>query len=164
MAAPRNENLRDKILDAAVRLLREQPDISLAEVAAAAGVSKGTLYYHYKSKAELYLDIGERYWAKLSDDLLAWVDNPEKDTSIPRLVRYTISYGVFDESGPVRLHLFADALSNADTPVPVRRSMLRNKPSTRTSSTTTVFCPINLNGLISVFIYAVLNAKALPFL
>lgn len=117
MAAPRNDNLGDKILDAAARLLREQPDVSLAEVAAAAGVSKGTLYYHYKSKAELYLDIGERYWAKLSDDLIAWVDNPEKDTSIPRLVRYTISYGVFDESGPVRLHLFADALSNADSKV-----------------------------------------------
>ncbi len=117
MAAPRNDNIRDKILDAATRLLRERPDVSLSEVAAAAGVSKGTLYYHYSSKTDLYLDIGERYWNQLSDELLAWVDNPQKDTSIPRLVRYTVSYGVFEDSGPIRLHLFADAISSSSTEV-----------------------------------------------
>lgn len=123
MAAPRNENIRDKILNAASRLLRERPDVSLAEVAAAAGVSKGTLYYHYRSKTELYLDIGERYWTQLSDELIAWVDNPEKDTSLPRLARYAIHYGVFDESGPIRLHLFNDAISSADSEV--REALIR---------------------------------------
>ena len=47
MAAPRNDNVKEKILDAATGLLDTQTfaDISLAEIAAAAGVSKGTLYY-----------------------------------------------------------------------------------------------------------------------
>ena len=51
MAAPRNDNVKEKILDAATGLLNTQTfaDISLAEIAAAAGVSKGTLYYHYKN-------------------------------------------------------------------------------------------------------------------
>ena len=54
MAAPRNDNVKDKILDAATGLLNTQTfaDISLAEIAAAAGVSKGTLYYHYKNKTD----------------------------------------------------------------------------------------------------------------
>ena len=44
MAAPRNDNVKEKILDAATGLLDTQTfaDISLAEIAAAAGVSKGT--------------------------------------------------------------------------------------------------------------------------
>ena len=43
MAAPRNDNVKEKILDAATGLLNTQTfaDISLAEIAAAAGVSKG---------------------------------------------------------------------------------------------------------------------------
>ena len=46
MAAPRNDNVKEKILDAATGLLDTQTfaDISLAEIAAAAGVSKGTLF------------------------------------------------------------------------------------------------------------------------
>ena len=75
MAAPKNDNVKQKILDAAIMLFQEQHDVSLAQIARAAHVSKGTLFYHYRSKAEIYLDISERYWSKLSNDLLVWVDN-----------------------------------------------------------------------------------------
>jgi AcrR family transcriptional regulator len=52
MAAPRKDNVKGKILDAAEALLQTKnlSDISLAEIAALAGVSKGTLYYHYKTR------------------------------------------------------------------------------------------------------------------
>ena len=48
MAAPRNENIREKILSAAEDLLASEKmsDISLADIAKEAGVSKGTLYYY----------------------------------------------------------------------------------------------------------------------
>lgn len=114
MAAPKNDNVKQQILNAAIKLFQERHDVSLAEIAKAANVSKGTLFYHYRSKAEIYLDIGERYWNKLSDDLLTWVDNAEKDTSIPRLVRYTFIRGVFDESGALRLRLFVEAISGEE--------------------------------------------------
>jgi len=114
MAAPKNDNVKQQILDAAIRLFQEQHDVSLAEIAKEANVSKGTLFYHYRSKAEIYLDIGDRYWNKLSEDLLAWVDNAAKDTSIPRLVRYTFIRGVFDESGVLRLRLIVEAISGED--------------------------------------------------
>jgi AcrR family transcriptional regulator len=124
MAAPRGDNVKEQILAAAMELLQSRPDVSLAEIAAAAHVSKGTLFYHYKSKGDIYLDIGERYWDKLSDDLLAWVDNREKDTSPPRLVRYTMQRGVFDESGPLRLHLFTDAISQGSEGEAIRTALI----------------------------------------
>lgn len=114
MAAPKNDNVKQQILDAAIALFQERHDVSLAEIAKAANVSKGTLFYHYRSKAEIYLDIGERYWSRLSNDLLAWVDNREKDTSLPRLVRYTFLRGAFDESGLLRLRLFVEAVSGEE--------------------------------------------------
>ena len=114
MAAPRNENVKQQILDAATRLFQERHDVSLAEIAAEARVSKGTLFYHYRSKAEIYLDLGERYWSRLSEDLLSWVDNKEKDTSLPRLVRYTFLRGAFDESGQLRLRLFVESIAGEE--------------------------------------------------
>ena len=58
-------------------------DISLADIARAARISKGTLYYYYNSRDAILFDLTDRYLQKLSDDLLAWVDNEEKDTSLP---------------------------------------------------------------------------------
>ena len=114
MAAPKHENVKQQILDAAITLFQERHDVSLAEIAKEANVSKGTLFYHYRSKAEIYLDIGERYWGRLSDDLLIWVDNREKDTSLPRLVRYTFIRGAFDESGQLRLRLLVESISGEE--------------------------------------------------
>ena len=114
MAAPKNDNVKQQILDAAVVLFQEKHDVSLAEIAKAANVSKGTLFYHYRSKAEIYLDLGERYWNRLSDDLLTWVDNREKDTSLPRLARYTFIRGAFDESGQLRLRLIVESISGEE--------------------------------------------------
>ena len=114
MAAPKNDNVKQQILDAATALFQERHDVSLAEIATAAQISKGTLFYHYRSKAEIYLDLGERYWSRLSEDLLVWVDNREKDTSLPRLVRYTFIRGAFDESGQLRLRLFVESITGEE--------------------------------------------------
>ncbi len=124
MAAPKNENVKAEILDAAERLLSRQPDVSLAEIAKEAGISKGTLFYHYRSKTQIYLDIGERYWAQLSSDLLKWVDDQTKVTTPARLVRYTMQRGVFDKSGPLRLHLFVDAISQDRQDNQVRQALI----------------------------------------
>lgn len=82
-------------------------DISLADIAGPRASAKGTLYYYYNSRDAILFDLTDRYLQKLSDDLLAWVDNEEKDTSLPRLLRYTFSRGVYDKSGSMRLFLIA---------------------------------------------------------
>jgi len=54
-----DQNKRRKIAEAAVRLFSERPfeQVRLEEVAAAAGVGKGTLYIYFKSKDELYYSL-----------------------------------------------------------------------------------------------------------
>ena len=99
MAAPRKENVKDMILDAATKLFSEKAltEISLAEIAGKAGVSKGTLYYHYKSKTDILLDITDRYLDEQWDDLIKWTENKEKDTSMHRLVHLIYSAILGDE-------------------------------------------------------------------
>lgn len=109
MAAPRKENVKDIIMDATLDLLENQSldDISLAKIATTAGISKGTLYYHYKTKEDILLDITNRFIDQQWDDFLIWVDNKEKDTSLHRLYKYVIERNVKD-SGP-RYHLLYSA-------------------------------------------------------
>ena len=50
----------EALLAAAGRLLAQSPTASLAEVAAAAGVSRSTLYRHFGGREELIAAVGER--------------------------------------------------------------------------------------------------------
>ena len=76
MAAPRKENIKEIILDATCKLLetRSLADISLADISLAAGISKGTLYYHYKTKGEIFFDITDRYLSQQWQDFINWTD------------------------------------------------------------------------------------------
>ena len=110
MAAPRKENVKDMILDAATKLFSEKAltEISLAEIAGKAGVSKGTLYYHYKSKTDILLDITDRYLDEQWDDLIKWTENKEKDTSMHRLVKYVLERNTLYSN--IRVHLIYSAI------------------------------------------------------
>lgn len=109
MAAPRNENIREKILSAAEDLLASEKmsDISLADIAKEAGVSKGTLYYYYKNKNDLIFDITDKYLDQQLQDLLTWTEDASKDTSMHRLIKYVLQRDV--ETANLRLHLFSDS-------------------------------------------------------
>ena len=115
MAAPRKDNIKEKILQATTELLKTTAlaDISLAEIAAAAGISKGTLYYHYKTKNEVFLDITQRFLDEQWEDLIRWTDNKEKDTSLNRLVRYVAERDI--ASAGLRLQLLAEAQLGNET-------------------------------------------------
>ena len=104
MAAPRNDNVKEKILDAATGLLDTQTfaDISLAEIAAAAGV------YYYKNKTDILFDITNRYLDRQWDELIAWTENKDKDTSVHRLVKYVVERNT--ASAGMRLHLIHAAM------------------------------------------------------
>lgn len=109
MAAPRKENIKEVILNATCALLETQAlaDISLAQIAETAGVSKGTLYYHYKTKGEIFFDITDRYLNEQMVDFVRWTENKEKDTSIQRLVKYVVERNT--SSAGLRMHLFYEA-------------------------------------------------------
>ena len=113
MAAPHNSNIKERILESATSLLRERSfnDVSLSEIAETAGVTKGSVYYYYKSKSDILYDIADGYLQTLYDDLIGLVENKDKDTSLPRLIRYALQRGVNDPGKNLRLHLTADAIS-----------------------------------------------------
>lgn len=113
MAAPRNDNIKEKILESASSLLQTRTfgDISIADIAKAAGVTKGSIYYYYNSKEDLLYDIADGYLQLLFSDLLEWAEDESKDTSLPRFLHYAFSRGVADPGKSLRLHLTVDAIA-----------------------------------------------------
>lgn len=113
MAAPRRENIHERILDSTAALLAGTPfeEISLAGIAAAAGISKGTLYYYYNNKEDILFDVCDRELAGLARDLAVWAGNAEKDTRAPRLVGYILERGTDSAMGNLRLYLIGAAVS-----------------------------------------------------
>lgn len=110
MAAPRKDNVKELILNAAEALLKYKriSDISLSEIAQTAGISKGTLYYHYKNKNVVLCDLTDRYLEEQWNDLIIWTSDKSKDTSLNRLVKYVLERDIATVS--MRLHFFYDAM------------------------------------------------------
>ena len=121
MAAPRKENIKELIIDATCELLKDNAlaDISLADIAKKAGISKGTLYYHYKTKSEIFFDITDRYLSEQWDDLIRWTENKDKDTSLNRLVKYVVERNT--ASAGLRMHLLSEAQLGNET---LRQSLI----------------------------------------
>lgn len=66
----------EKILEAASELFAEQgaSGTSLGDIAKAAGLSKGTLYYYYPTKQDVVNAVAKRTLKAIGDRLFAWVD------------------------------------------------------------------------------------------
>ena len=109
MAAPRKESIQELILESTRSLLKTHAPsaISLADIAREAGISKGTLYYHYKTKGALFFDLANRYLTEQQSEFIDWTENKEKDTSLRRLVRFVLERSV--ASPEIRMHIFAEA-------------------------------------------------------
>lgn len=121
MAAPRKDNVKELIIETTEELLQTKKlsDISLAEIARSAGISKGTLYYHYKNKNEILFDITDKYLDEQFRDLVAWTEDTSKDTSLHRLIKYVLERDV--STAGMRLHLFYDAMLGNET---IRKKLL----------------------------------------
>lgn len=113
MAAPYNDNIKNKILDGASLLLhgRSFSDISIADIAESCGVSKGIIYYYYKSKDDLLYDIADRYIDSTYNNLMIWVEYEKKDTSLPKLICNTLSRSLDDSGKSLRFHLTIEAIA-----------------------------------------------------
>ncbi len=109
MAAPRNDNIKGRILEAAESLLSsgKMSDMTLTDIAREAGISKGTIYYYYKSKNDILFDVTDMYLDRQYNKLIEWTEDASKDTSLHRLIKFVLLGDI--ETASTRLGLFHDA-------------------------------------------------------
>lgn len=90
-----------EILDTALKLFLEQGEdsVTVEMIADAVGIGKGTIYKHFKSKAEIYL----RLMLDYERDLKALLDSPDVDRDKEALSR---AYFEFRMRDPQRYRLF----------------------------------------------------------
>lgn len=107
------------MLDAAMRLLAERPDAGMAAVAAAAGVTRQTVYAHFGTRDELL----EAVAGHVTQEAMAAMDaaDVEEGSALDALLRLQdIGWRLF-ERHPVLLQLGA-------TPVSVQADRARHEP------------------------------------
>lgn len=113
MANADNLDKRQIILDAASQLMIEQgiENTSLADIARAARISKGTLYYYYNSKSDLIFDIAEQHINHITNDLLAWLDQRPPDISLTDMLHFVLETMLGAEvRGRMHFYLIQEAM------------------------------------------------------
>jgi AcrR family transcriptional regulator len=92
LKAQERDARRKLILDAARNLFAEKSfrHVTVREIARAAGVSIGTIYYYYDSLGELFVDV----FFKSAESIIFWLDREIEsgDPSLERLCRVYIEF------------------------------------------------------------------------
>ena len=106
---------RTRILDTTSRLIKERglSAISLADIAAAVKMSKGTLHYYYPSKSELIFDIAERSMSHMTQKIFGWVEKSREATSPEDILKIVFDTILKSRSrGQIHLYLILEALTD----------------------------------------------------
>ncbi|MBN1877352.1 MAG: TetR/AcrR family transcriptional regulator [Anaerolineae bacterium] len=117
MPSTQHSSKQQAIIDATSRLIIEKgvENTSLADIANAVGISKGTLYYYYASKSDLIFDVTEQHFTQITEGLFAWVDTV-KDRSDPREIFKVVLETILEAKTRARLHIYLiQAVSDSDT-------------------------------------------------
>lgn len=107
-------NMRPHILNTARKLMAEKgiKETSLKDIARAADISTGTLYYHYSAKEDIVYDIADGNLQQITDGLLAWIDDVSADASPERMLN-EVFQKILEAETRGKLHLYL--LSCAET-------------------------------------------------
>jgi AcrR family transcriptional regulator len=75
----KRDRTRAKLLDAARSLIREKgyEHTTLDAIAERAGMTTGAIYGNFKNRDELFLSLGETYWAPIKPDVRSGATFPE---------------------------------------------------------------------------------------
>lgn len=107
---------REVILASAERLMARKGirDSSLAEIAKAAGISRGTLYYHYRSKEELILDIAEGHMRSLTGKFVSMAES-RADMGLSALLERLFSEILADDTrSSLHLHIMHEVFEGSE--------------------------------------------------
>jgi len=98
---------QSKILEAAAGLIGEKgvDKTSLADIARASGISKGTLYYYYPTKNDLIFDITRIHMDQITGKILEKADRNGKYDNFSKLL-YVLFDSLLNNETRSRLHLY----------------------------------------------------------
>ena len=98
---------KQKILKSAKKIFQKKggQHTSLADIARDAGISKGTLYYYYTTKAELIFDITQQHMHSITISLLDAVEEQASTTDASQIVLMVYDTIIKAESR-AKLHLY----------------------------------------------------------
>ena len=106
---------RDKILNAATELIiKKGPrNTSLADIAESVDISKGTLYYYYKTKSELIYDVTEKHMDNITHQILNKMRLLKKGSS-PMMILEMVFDTVLEAQTRTQLHIYLlhEAITN----------------------------------------------------
>lgn len=97
-----NELSRHKILVAARKLFEQQGyrQVSMRQIARSLGYSHGSLYYHFRDKAELFASLVERDFQRLNESITKALEAKELPPSLNRLEVLMLEFIQFGLSHP----------------------------------------------------------------
>lgn len=104
----KKEKKKLAIIQAASLLFVKQgiEQTSLAGIARAVGISKGTLYYYYSSKNDLIFDITAHHMNQITTDLFALIDHEGTGESSLETVLAALVETILSAKTRSRLHLY----------------------------------------------------------
>ena len=108
----KQNNMKETILSAATDLIIKQgvKNTSLADIAKASNISKGTLYYHYSSKNDLICAIADMHLEVITKAVLDCVHGIGTDDSSVNMVNLII-----EGRGRIHMYLLCEAITENDT-------------------------------------------------
>lgn len=103
-----NNNMKENILLAATELISKNgvKNTSLADIAKAVDISKGTLYYHYSSKDELICDIANTHLDAITSAVLHCVQGMDSSDNSKEQMINLIMEKISDIEHRGRIHMY----------------------------------------------------------
>lgn len=114
----KQNNMKEIILSAATDLIIKQgiKNTSLADIAKASNISKGTLYYHYSSKNDLICAIADMHLEVITQAVLDCVYGIESDDTSYNMVNLIMEkISSIEDRGRIHMYLLCEAITENDT-------------------------------------------------
>jgi len=115
--AAKQAEKRQQIIEAATQVIVQKgiDKTSLTDIAQAAGISKGSLYYYYATKTDLIFDITEAHINQISDNLFDIIENRRDNAEWKDILNILFERIMAAETrGRLHLYLLQQALNGND--------------------------------------------------